>query len=385
MKAWLKSGILRKVLFAILFSSLVPLTLLGIIALRGYAEGGRNAIARSKEALDRKSAEALELRAVMVANEIARFLYEREADLQTAALLPKTREAYLEFYSTHKGTLWRVTDAGEVREAIPLYREMAYIDATGQEVIKIVDGDLLPPDELKNVSDPRNTTFKTETYFAETKKLPQGEIYVSHVLGYYVSRAEFEKGRRFEGIVRFATPLFDDQGDFAGIVMLALDARHIEEFTAHIVPTEERFVAAPDPATGNYAYIIDDRGYTIAHPLDYLKAGLGPDGKPLPYATRPEDIGVLPTRLDKIGFIDENLAEIHRRAVKGETGSIQYYWGGHHKFAAYAPIPYYGGGYEEPAGFGWVGISADVDKFHEAANQVEEAIDNETHNLINGT
>jgi len=385
MKIWLASGILRKILFAILVSSLVPLALLGIIALRGYTEGGGKAIARSKEALDRKSVEALELRAVEVANEIASFLYEREADLMIATLLPRTHEAYLSFYKAHQRTIWKLTDTGEARELVPLYREMAYIDATGQEIIKIVDGRLASPDELKDVSDPRNTTYKSETYFAETKKLAEGEIYVSHVTGYYVTKAEFEAGRRFEGVVRFATPLFDEEGNFAGMVMLALDSRHIEEFTAHIVPTEERFVVAPDPATGNYAYIIDDQGYTIAHPVDYLKTGLGRDGERLPYATRLEEIGLLPPRLDKMGFADENLASIHGRAIQGEAGSIQYYWAGHYKFAAYAPIPYYGGAYEAPAGFGWVGIAADVTKFHEAAIWVEEEINQETKSLIAST
>lgn len=385
MKFRLPSGIPRKIMFAILLSSLIPLAVLGLIALRGYVTGGEKAIARSRQALDSKSAQALELRAVEVANEIADFLSARETDLKCVAILPRTPEAYLDFYNDHQRVIWRLTDSGESKEPFPLYREMAYIDQTGQEIIKISAGRLVSPEELEDVSDPRNTTYKSETYFSETQKLAEGEIYVSHVTGYYVNRAEFEAGKRFEGIVRFAAPVFNDRGDPAGIVVLALDARHIEEFTAHILPTEAGFSVAPDPDTGNYAYVIDDQAYAIAHPTDYLQVGLGPDGETLPYATNQAEIGSLPVKLDEIGFADENLASIHGRAVKGEAGSTQYNWSGHDKFVAYAPIPYYGGDYAEPAGFGWIGISADVTEFHKAATWVEEEINRETRALVGST
>jgi hypothetical protein len=84
-KRWVRSGIFRKILFSILVVSLV-LAVLGGFALRSGSEAGSTAIARSQVALDAKAAEALELRAVETANAVARFLEEREADLQALAL-----------------------------------------------------------------------------------------------------------------------------------------------------------------------------------------------------------------------------------------------------------------------------------------------------------
>ncbi len=389
MKQWLRSGLYHRTLLSILVISLVPLALLGWLALRNASQVGDMAIQRSRVALDDKSANALELRAIETAQAIAAFMQEREADLRTVALLPPAPQTYLDFFNAHQGRLWYLDQGQEVRRMVPLYRELAFIAASGQEKLKIVActepcqgaGRIAAPEELKDVSNPANTTFKSETYFLEASRLSAGEIYVGHVTGFYVTRAEFQAGRRFSGILRLAMPIFGADGRLEGVVALALDNRHLEEFTAHIVPTDQRFAAASNPASGNYAYIIDDQAGTIAHPNDFLKWGLGPEGQPLPYATKKEDIGVLPPRLDQMGFADPNLSSIHGKAATGQAGSIQYFWDNHDKFAAYAPIPYYGGAYAPPAGFGWVGIGADVATFHEAATVTGQAIQTQIRTL----
>jgi GAF domain-containing protein/HAMP domain-containing protein len=371
---WIRSGIFRRIVFSILAVSLIPLLVLGGLALRSGSEAGAAAIDQSRAALDAKSTEALELRAVETANAIANFLEERESDLRSLALLPHTIEAYRAFSEARQGDLWLYEEGKEVHRTVPLYREVTYVDATGQEAINISDGRAVPAGELRDVSDPANTTYKSETYFDEARQLPPGEIYISHVTGFYVSADEFAKGARFSGVLRYAMPVFDQNDHFDGIVVLALDSRHLAEFTEHIVPTEERFAAAPDASAGSYAYLIDDEAHAIAHPNDFLQWGLDKDGSQLPYATRKEELGVLPVRLDRLGFVDENLASIPGMAAQGEAGSIQYYWAGLDKFVAYAPIPYFGGPYKPPAGFGWVGMGADVATFHGAATLVGDAI-----------
>lgn len=374
MKHWFQSGIFRRIILSILAVSLVPLLILGALALRTGNEAGTESIAQSRQALDAKSGEALELRAIETADAIARFLEEREGDLRMLALLPRDAQTYLAFAQAHQGEMWYLDGERQVRQRTPLYREVAYVDATGQEVIKITDGQVALRGELRDVSDPANTTFKSETYFAEASRLPPGEIYVGHVTGFYVSKAEFEQGKRFEGVLRFAMPIYDEEEQFDGIVVIALDSRHLAEFTDHIVASEEHFAVVPDPADGNYAYMIDDLAGTLAHPNEYLLWGVGPDGETLPYASRPEELGTLPVRLDKLGFMDENLASIHGKVAQGQPGSIQYFWDEKDKFVAYAPIPYYGGAYQPPAGFGWVGIGAEVKTFHRAADLVGQTI-----------
>ena len=95
-----------------------------------------------------------------------------------------------------------------------------------------------------------------------------------------------------------------------------------------------------------------------------------------------DDLGKKPVKLSEIGFIDENLASIHAIAAEGKSGSLKYIWQDKEKFVAYAPIPYFGGSYSEPAGFGWLGIGAEVQTFHLAANQVGEAINAKVQSLM---
>jgi HAMP domain-containing protein len=360
---------------AILVVALVPLALLGFLVLRGYTRASEGAIEESTVALNAKSFEALELRAVETAEGIASFLQEREADLRSLVLLPTTEEAYRRFLAVHRSTLWRVREGQEVREPVPLYLEAAYLDTTGREVVAVRHG-------LPDI--PEGPGNDAATYFTRTLELPRGEFYLSHVTGEYVNRTEFEGGQRFEGVLRLAMPHYDGAGTVQGVVTLVLDARHLQEFTAHIVPTEERFTAASDARSGNYAYVIDDRGYVIAHPSDDHIVGLDEEGALIPFATKEEEIGFRPLRLDELGFHNGNLVEIQRAASQGQAGSLPYNWQGNNKIVAYAPIRYTGGGYREPAGFGWVGIGAEVHKFHESAHLVGQAIDAETVQVTRG-
>lgn len=384
MSPWFRAGIFRRILLYILAVSLVPLLLLGTLTLYSTNQAGYTAIDRSREALDTKSAEALELRAAETAQAIADFLRERETDVRAMALLPRTPEAYMAFYRDHQGELWFLEGGTQVHRTVPLYREVAYVDAAGREVLKVVDGRVADAGELYDVSNPINTRYRSETYFAQAKGLLPGEVFVSHVTGSYVSKPQFDAGERFAGVLRLAQPVFDPHGEFEGVVVLALDSRHLEEFTTHIVPTKERLVVASDATTGNYAYLIDDEGFPVAHPLDYHQRGLDGEGQWVPYAQGPEDLGTRPLRLDRLGFADENIPYINAQALQGHAGSIQYQWEGRDKFVAYAPVPYYGSPYAPPGGFGWVAIGAEVATFHEAAALVGETLQRTVQTLATG-
>ena len=237
---WFRSGIFRKVLLSILIVSLVPLAVMAGLTLRSTIGVGDIIIARSSEVLDARTAEALGLRAIETAHAIADFLQERETDLRLVSLLPRTLDTYQAFYQAHQRELWLLEEGQEVRQWVPLYQEMAYVDATGQEMLKIADGRVAGTEELWDVSDPANTRYRSETYFIEARQLAPGEVYVSHVTGFYMSKAEFEAGERFNGILRFAMPVFDGNGRFDGVVVLTMDSRHLEEFTTELVKAIEQ-------------------------------------------------------------------------------------------------------------------------------------------------
>ena len=259
---------------------------------------------------------------------------------------------------------------------------MALIDKNGNEQIKVVDGQVLPAKKLVNVSNPANTTYKTEDYFAKTKNLNKGDVYVSPVTGFYVNKAAFEKGQRFEGVVRFATPVFNKDG-FAGIITLALDYRHLAEFTHHLVPTQAEKVFETTAASGNYAYMVDNRGFVISHPSDFHIVGLTPDGTIVPTlsaqnAAELAKNGTEALNMFQLGFLDPNIFKITKEAAQGKSGILMYKYGGINKFVTYAPIKFYASNLPQPTGFGWIGLGLEVEKYNEAATKLSQKIEKES-------
>lgn len=316
-------------------------------------------------------------------------------------------------------------------EQRPLFVEMTYIDLAGNEKIKVTTGNLTEK-SLKNVVDRKNTFVRAETYFPELQKLKPGEIHVSEVIGAYVptdligpylpdrlekigspfapeksayAGTENPVGKRFRGIVRWATPVLRD-GRVSGYVTLALDHDHIRQFTDRLMPTAERYTPIIDAIKGNYAFIWDHKSRSIAHPRDYMIVGYDPEtGHPATpwldselYAEwqasgQPshEFLATIPP------FRDQRLTrkpageQVKARTLgldcrylnfspqcdgwnalteHGGSGSFVIFFSGLWKLTTAAAIPYYTGQYgKSPQGFGFVTIGANVDDFHKAASE----------------
>lgn len=319
----------------------------------------------------------------------------------------------------------------------PLFLEMSFIDPNGIEKIKVQQGDLLPPG-LRDISRRENTFAKAETYWPAVKALKAGEIHVSEVVGPHVgthwigpytkARAEELKqeflphesgyaglenpvGKRFRGIVRWATPVERD-ARIVGYVTLALDHVHLMAFVNGVRPTPERFAPIADPGSGNYAFIWDHKSRSIAHPRDYFIAGYDPDtGEP---ATPWMDNDLWSEwkasgkswpafQHDVPPFRDQSLkrkpaAESSQSGnvgldcrylnfspqchgwdaltEHGGSGSFVIFFSGLWKLTTAAAIPYYTGQYgASKRGFGYVTIGANVDDFHKAATESGKRID----------
>lgn len=386
MYKWAYLKISRNTFIAIVAIALIPLGIMAWISLRTIHESGSLAIDLSLEALNKQAVDTLELRAIKAAHAIADFLYEREADVLSLSLVPRTQEDYLAFYQNKNRILWYLDDTGsEVLESIPLYREVAFINPLGVEEIRVQKDGILPSHLLRDVSCVTHTTFKSEDYFNPARKLGPHEIHLSYFTGYYVSREEVEAGKRFEGSLYLSMPVFEAEDEFAGVVVLVLDTRHLESFSAHIDPIVSEPVVEVDGATGNYAYIIDNRSTAIAHPDDSVILGVDEEGNHLPHATKPQQIGQLPVLLTEIGFVDQHLASIPALAAQGNYGSIQYNWQGIDKNVSYAPIPYYNTLYPPPGGYGWVGVGSDLAAFNAPATALGEAIQERVSSLTRFT
>jgi len=335
--------------------------------------------------------------------------------------------------------------AEKVRPTVrhPLYHEITFVGLDGQEQIKVSATNLLP-NELRNVSRPENTWAKAEHYFPALKKLKPGEIYVSEVIGPYVGSRiigpytmesarkknipyrpaseayagrENPVGRRFQGIIRWATPVVQD-GAVTGYVTLALDHSHIMSMTDNLLPTPERYARISDASTGNYAFMWDHKDRAIAHPRHHSIPGFDPgtgqrvtpwleesiyagwrdsdlgldqylltvpefdgqsrDKKPAKELTEAGNVGLdcryLNFAPQCVGWND--------LTKNGGSGSFLILWSGVWKLTTAAAIPYYTGQYgKTPRGFGFITIGANIEDFQRPALETARVMSDKIRHL----
>ena len=249
--------------------------------------------------LDKTSQVSLEKISYEMANKIAEFLYERDKDLLFLSKIDLNEQVLESFYNAKNKNItvhgkyyyddktneYKTDDLvkidnTEIKKAnikdnerefnfqnpvnykvsqIPIYKEISYFGLDGIEKYKISSIN----SEKLNVSKKSNTYVNSENYFDEIKNLKKDEIYVSDVIGEYVgskvmgtftkekaSKAgiEFEPenygyagienplGKRFEGIIRYITPVFKN-AEKIGYISMALDHKHVREFTDSSSPT----------------------------------------------------------------------------------------------------------------------------------------------------
>ncbi len=219
-------------------------------------------------------------------------------------------------------------------------------------------------------------------------------------------------GRKFEGIVRWATPVFDAGGNKTGYVTMALDYTHVMEFTDHVMPTGERFSVFSDGGSGNYAFIWDYQDRCISHARDFFICGYNPQtGKEVPgWVSEPtygeysksglaleRFVAKLPSFRNfthkKLGSVEQMKAGSipldcrvldhapqcegwHQGTEDGGSGSFLIRWSGLWKLTTYAAIPYYSGKYgKSKRGFGYVTVGANVDDFHKDATVTKATIE----------
>ena len=391
----MRTSLFLKLLIWLLVLSLPPLVWFGVDASRRIRQVGDEAVERAGQALDAKSQQALELQAKGLADRIAQFLEERVQDLEILAALPREPEALASFARARTGVLWRRRRGPdgvvvETRERVVLYREVAWVGPDGRERIRVDGGEPVRPDRLRDVSRPGGTTYGVERYFARALEMPPGEPFVGHVVGRHVSKPEQLAGARsveeavdgaeYRGIVRFALAV-RRSGRLLGVAVLALDHRHLMEFTQHVLPLSRERVVFPSYLSGNYAFLFDDEGWIIAHPKFWDIRGLGPDGRWVPPYTESSSaeairLGRIPFNLDYAGFVHPNYPLVAREVRAGRSGVTRTFnVAGVDKVMAYAPVPFAHGPYREHGVFGGVTIGARTEAFHQAAADTAAAIE----------
>ena len=433
------------------------------------------AIEDSEKALDKKSQESLEILTKNIASNVAEFLYQRDNDILFLSNSTNLSEKlFSTFYSSQKRKViipqefsydelndkWIIENApkpisnnmvsnikenekyfNHIKEKeystkqILIYKEITFVDLKGNEKIKVSSSDKT----LKNISKKENTFCKAETYFDEIQNLKKGEIYVSDVIGEYVksnivghftkSKAdkanikfkpeqhgyagrENPKGKKFEGIIRFVTPKYEN-GQKIGYVTMALDHQHIMEFTDYVIPTKENSLNYSDASSGNYAFMWDKEGRNISHTRDYFIVGFDKETgeRVIPWLSQDisdkinqsgktwdrflskyptfenQSLSKRPTLSQlKDGTIALDCRYLNfapqcngwmQITEDGGYGSFVILWSKVWKLTTVATIPYYTGRYgKTKRGFGFVTMGANLEEFHSATIQTKETIKN---------
>jgi len=440
-------------------------------------------------ALNKKSQTSMEILSYKVANSVATFLYERDKDILFLSRLSINQNILQEFYDAkhkqilehgkyyydEKKSLWvssknakvsprKITDAllkdnkkefnyndpvHLQEKTLPIYKEVVFFDLEGNEKYKVSSINEKKVDISKKV----NTYIKAENYFDDIKVLNKGEIYVSDVIGAYVNSkiiGTFTKekakkrgipfrpelygyagkenpvGKKFEAIVRFITPVYDKNTKI-GYISLALDHKHLMEYTDTLNPVKKYKQDIADASVGNYAFMWNFEGKNISHPRDYFIVGYNPHTgeKVAPWVSADieekyrksnsenlsEFLETYPTFQEQSLDKKPNLKQlIHTGELaldcrylnfapqcqgwmqvtkNGGYGSFIIYWSNVWKLTTAATIPYYTGKYSQSKrGFGFVTIGANVDEFHAAANKtkmnIEEILDSQTSAMQEG-
>ncbi|MFY9076012.1 sensor histidine kinase, partial [Malaciobacter mytili] len=403
-----------------------------------------------------------------IAKNVANFLYERDKDILFLSKLNLNQKIIEDFYNSkqreviehgkyyydEKSSSWKVNESIKSlkrektnallkdnekefnytdpinlkRRVIPIYKEITYFDLKGQEIYKISQIDK----KLKDISKKTNTYVNSEEYYKEIKKLKKEEIYVSDVIGeslktkiigrftkesakkagiefeperYAYAGKENPVGKEFEGIVRFVTPVYKAEKK-VGYVSVALDHKHIMQFTDTVDPTGKNPVQdIADASVGNYAFMWDYEGKNISHARDYFIVGYDKQTgkKQMPWLSSDVAEKFYNSKKDINEFLKDypqfeeqslkkkpNIKQIKEEGnvgldcrylnfapqcqgwmqvtENGGYGSFIIYWSKVWKLTTAAAIPYYTGKYaNSKRGFGFVTIGANVDEFHAAA------------------
>ena len=388
-------GLFKKFLFSFLLISIAPLLVFGFYTLLSISSIRNDIIKHTTEDIDQKTQETMEIQAVLTAEAVQKFLRQCENDLMMLKKSGFTAYDFLQFSRQHQSEIWIRVGTNEKpvekHTLIPLYKELSFIDNTGQEKIKVKDGKIVAGNELKNVKDPWNTTYLTEDYFNKTRRLKNGDIYASHMAGFYVDRKEqlgkakspedAVEGKKYDGVIRFATPVYNG-GTFSGVLEIALNQQHLMEFTQHILPNKKSFTVFPVYSSGDYAFMFDDRGWIITHPKLWDIPGVDKNGKWVPAFTdhsseKNIEEGRIPFNLDSVGFIHKAYPFVASEVRKKHSGSVTTVnAGGIKKVMSYAPIYYDRGDYARYGIFGGITIGSNIQRFHTAANAIAADMDN---------
>ena len=132
-----------------------------------------------------------------------------------------------------------------------IFQQVRLLDAAGMEIVRAnTNGNsswLTPTDELQDKSD--------RYYFQQTDSLASGGIYISP-MDLNVEQGELQ--RPFMPVIRYATPLFDKEGQKQGALVLNVFG---SSFLSLLAEQQEQV------RSGEHYFLLNKEGYFLYHPV----------------------------------------------------------------------------------------------------------------------
>jgi methyl-accepting chemotaxis protein len=136
-----------------------------------------------------------------------------------------------------------------------IFHQIRYIDENGQEIVSINSEEGVS----EIIRDDLHLHKKGERYyFTETMGLELGEIFISpldlNVEHEVIENRGTEENPAYVPVIRYATPVFDNQGNSKGIIIINVYAEHL---LYHLHEEQKK---------GEFMLLIDHNGFYLSHP-----------------------------------------------------------------------------------------------------------------------
>ena len=155
------------------------------------------------------------------------------------------------YYSDTEGGLEDIVEVWEdfsFREKV--YDQIRYIDAAGDEVIRIDFNDAL----CEQVDEKELQNKSGRYYFTDTMAIDEGQIFVSK-LDLNIENGEIEQP--IKPMIRMGTPVFNEDGSPAGIVIVNFSAEYLL-----------KYISGVDKLLTGDNYVVNSNGYYIYNGTD---------------------------------------------------------------------------------------------------------------------
>jgi len=197
----------RRLLFALLLSSLVPLLALGVLSAAGVHRLGQALGSQALQTQAARTREAMGTACRDAADRLHTFFRRREAELRSLALVPPRTETYRSFQRTSLSPLWVTGDDDRpARIWAPLYAEVRFVEPSGRNTVLVRD-----------FQEPRRSDTGTPHRTAPPSPSPADAVSVT--LAPEVA----------PGALRFSLAVQGPGGTPAGAVSIVLDPHHLGE------------------------------------------------------------------------------------------------------------------------------------------------------------